>query len=364
MATSDRIESVGLSSGDPAMLVEVDSVSVEYHTRRGALAHRRVAIQAVTDVDLTIERGQSLGLVGATGSGKSTIAKVIMGMVAPTNGAVRIDGKDLGETRGAERAALRRRVQVALQDPYASLDPRMKVSEIVAEPLTLGRPVFDRSRRKRISDRVDEVLHLVGIPTSKRESFPHQFSGGQRQRIAIARALAPEPDLIVLDEPTSALDVSVRAQILNLLKSLQAELGVTFVVISHDLVTVAYLASHVAVMHLGRVVEMGRTRDLYRAPRHPYTLELLASAPAADRNFLRETTTSALSQDVLPATACPYAPRCALRVDLGEPERCLTEAPELVGDTSSHRARCHFSDEVVARAGILTEGEADGTSPR
>lgn len=338
-------------------LVELQDLSVRYQARRGILSRTKTEIVAVDHVTLAIQRGRSLGLVGATGSGKSTIAQVVMGMVPPTGGAVRVAGHDLSELKGEDQLALRRLVQVVLQDPYSSLDPRMRVGNIIAEPLTLGRPVRGLAKRQ-VQTRVAELLELVGLPANRAERYPHQFSGGQRQRIAIARALAPEPQLIVLDEPTSALDVSVRAQILTLLKSLQDELGVTYLVISHDLVTVAYLASDVAVMHLGRIIEHASNRSLYQAPRHPYTLELLASIPGANGSFLNQPRPAGVTPESLPPQACRYAYRCMLRTRLGDPERCLEHDPALATIGPDHHVACHFSDEADRLAAEAAIGEA------
>jgi oligopeptide transport system ATP-binding protein len=276
---------LGRKVQEPAeMLVRLNDVKVVYRSRQG-ITRKLIEIKAVDGVNLSIARGETLGLVGGTGSGKSTIAQVVMGMLQPTAGTIEIDGRDLWTLSASERLAIQRHVQVVMQDPYSSLDPRMTIGDIIAEPLTLGAPVRGEARRE-IDRRVAELLMLVGLPANRAGAYPHQFSGGQRQRIAIARALAPRPELIVLDEPTSALDVSVRAQILTLLKSLQKELGVTYLIISHDLVTVAYLASEVAVMHRGRIVEEGKMQQLYRSPTHPYTIELLASLPRADQSLL------------------------------------------------------------------------------
>jgi oligopeptide/dipeptide ABC transporter ATP-binding protein len=339
----------------PVDFVQIKDLRVRFEVRRGAFSRQKVEIVAVDGVNLSIARGRTLGLVGGTGSGKSTIAHVVMGMVPLTSGSVVIDGHEVGKVRGRERATLQHLVQVVLQDPYSSLDPRLKVKDIISEPLSLGRS--RRSAKTAIRDRVTELLGLVGLRANRAERYPHQFSGGQRQRIAIARALAPRPELIVLDEPTSALDVSVRAQILTLLKGLQEQLGVTYLIISHDLVTVAYLASDVAVMHLGRIVEVGPTRSLYRSPRHPYTLELLASAPGASAAFLTQPRPSGSAAD-LPASACRFAYRCALRTRLGDPARCLEEDPALIEVGPDHKAACHFPDEVASLSVELAKTEA------
>jgi peptide/nickel transport system ATP-binding protein len=263
-------------------LVEIDSVTVSYGGR-SMLGRRREPIVAVDDVSMAMPKGQSTGIVGGTGAGKSTIAKLVMGMVAPTSGSVRVAGHDIA-AKGADRHELQRLRQVVMQDPFSSLDSRMCVRDIIAEPLTLG----TRVKRADVDARVEELLTMVGLSPSRSRLYPHQFSGGQRQRISIARALAPRPELIVLDEPTSALDVSVRAQILLLLKRLQDELGVTYLIISHDMVTVAYLASNVAVMSAGRIVEEGPTSQLFRSPEHEYTRELIASMPTTPNGSWQE----------------------------------------------------------------------------
>jgi oligopeptide/dipeptide ABC transporter ATP-binding protein len=327
-------------------LVRLNDLTVRYSARQGIVSRSKAEILAVDGVTLVIRRGQTLGLVGATGSGKSTIAQVVMGMVAPSGGSVAVAGRDLSQLVGEDRFALRRLVQVVMQDPYSSLDPRMKIGDIIAEPLTLGRPVRGAARRQ-IEARVAELLELVGLPANRAERYPHQFSGGQRQRIAVARALAPSPELIVLDEPTSALDVSVRAQILTLLRSLQDELDVTYLIISHDLVTVAYLAAEVAVMHRGRIIEQAPTRTLYRAPRHPYTLELLASVPGADGSFLNQPRPTIATPESLPAEACRYAYRCILRTQLGDPALCVEQDPALRPAAPDHEVACHFPDEAA-----------------
>jgi ABC-type glutathione transport system ATPase component len=267
-------------------LLRLEDVHVHFEVRTGVFAARKATIRAVDGVTFSVERGETLGLVGSSGSGKSTIARLIMGMQRPTSGAVFVGGQNLGVIAGDARLALQRSRQIVLQDPFSSLNPRMKVRDIIAEPIMPARYLPGRAAKAGIDERVEELLGLVGLPSNRADLYPQQFSGGQRQRIAIARALAPRPDLLILDEPTSALDVSVRAQILTLLKGLQERLGLTYLVISHDLITVAYLASTVAVMSAGKIVESGPTASVYERPQHPVTLELLASNPSAGTNFL------------------------------------------------------------------------------
>ena len=355
MLTTPRPTPPGLDSA----LVDLRGVHVHFALKGIFRRDPTRVVKAVDGVSLTIPEGQTLGLVGATGSGKSTVAQLIMGMVHTTAGTVRILGRDPSALRGAELLAHRRRVQVVLQDPYSSLDPRMKVADIIAEPLTLGRPSLRRDPAVRA--RVLELLGMVGLASSKADLYPHQFSGGQRQRIAIARALAPRPHIIVLDEPTSALDVSVRAQILTLLKDLQDRLGLTYLVISHDLITVAYLSSRVAVMNLGRIVEIGPTEAIYAATRHPYTVVLLDSAPTASGDFINrihpQVDMTAVARH---PTGCRYAARCELRVQLGDPDRCLTEDPELRLVGGDHMTACHFAESVpeLSRGVPAGPGEA------
>jgi oligopeptide/dipeptide ABC transporter ATP-binding protein len=325
-------------------LVRLDDVHVRYRVSKSVFSREKIDINAVDGVTLEVEQGQTLGLVGATGSGKSTVAHLIMGLVTPSSGTVTISGHDITTAKAHERHVIERIRQVVLQDPYSSLNPRMTVRDIIAEPLTVGRSVFNRSKAQELEDRVIELLHLVGLPENKIDSYPHQFSGGQRQRISIARALASNPKLVVLDEPTSALDVSVRAQVLNLLRKLQEDLGVTYLIVSHDLLTVAYLASTVAVMHRGRIVEIGPTEALYASPRHPRTLELLASVPGSDQSGILER--PAGSVEDLPATACKYADRCLLRERLGNPAICVEVDPPLKVVEPDHSAACHFHEEL------------------
>jgi peptide/nickel transport system ATP-binding protein len=341
--------SAGSASLDGA-LVELRNVTVDFVSSGGFRRQRKI-VRAVDDVSLAIDQGQTLGLVGGTGSGKSTIAHLVMGMVEPTDGTIMIAGADPRVLTGRGLLDHRRRVQVVLQDPYSSLDPRMRVRDLIAEPLTLG-----GRRSKAVDARVEELLLLVGLPPAKASLYPHQFSGGQRQRIAIARALAPRPEIVVLDEPTSALDVSVRAQIINLLNDLQAQLGVTYLVISHDLVTVACLASKVAVMYPGRIVEIGPTKAVYQKPQHPYTLLLHQSAPDLEGNFLKVKQPQVLAPRAegmwAPEQGCRYRSRCVLQLFLGEPSRCRSEEPTLREVAPGHAVACHFAEKTSELAAV------------
>ena len=243
----------------------------------------RRTLTAVDSLDFAIERGETFGLVGESGSGKSTLARMVVGLLEPSQGQVLIDGVDLAQTRDrAARRAVRRRMQMIFQDPFASLNPRWRVGDIIAEPIRVFRAARRRSSglgKRAIAARVDELLELVGLHSADAPKFPHEFSGGQRQRIAIARAIAAHPDFIVCDEPTSALDVSIQAQILNLMRDLQERLGLTYLLITHNLAVVRFMATRVGVMYLGRLVEIGETDALFARPRHPYTRMLLDAVP-------------------------------------------------------------------------------------
>jgi oligopeptide/dipeptide ABC transporter ATP-binding protein len=339
---------LGVARAAGAPIIELKHVTVDFHAPAG-FRKPRTTVRAVDDVSLGVANGQTLGLVGVTGSGKSTIAHLVMGMAQPTQGSILIDGADPSLLSGRALRDQRRLVQVVLQDPYSSLDPRMKVQDLIAEPLTLG-----GRRSKEVTARVEELLALVSLPPTTGGLYPHQFSGGQRQRIAIARALAPSPKIVVLDEPTSALDVSVRAQIINLLNALQDGLGVTYLVISHDLITVAGLASTVAVMYPGRIVEIGPTMAILRNPQHPYTLQLQQSAPSADGAFLKVRQPDMIGSRTegvwRSEEGCRFRTRCALAAYLGDPARCRTEEPELHEVSPGHEVACHFSDQTGALA--------------
>jgi peptide/nickel transport system ATP-binding protein len=298
----------------------------------------RVILKAVDGVDFTIGRGDTFSLVGESGCGKSTVARVIVGLYAPTRGRVVFDGTDLASlTSRAERRPSRRRVQMIFQDPFASLNPRWRVREIVAEPLrTHALCAGERELRRR----VDELLTQVKLAPADGDKYPHEFSGGQRQRISIARALAATPDFLICDEPTSALDVSVQAQILNLMKDLQRELGLTYLFISHNLAVVSHVSTTVAVMYLGRLIEMAQTATLFRTPRHPYTRLLLATIPDITMSGRkRERVAGEVPSPIDPPAGCAFHPRCPYAND-----RCRIERPELRSDGATLVA-CHAVEE-------------------
>lgn len=279
-------------------------------------------LQAVNGVSFELERGKTFALVGESGSGKSTIAKLVVDLLQPTRGSIEFEGGSLRSLRGSAHKALRQRVQMIFQDPFASLNPRWRVGEIIAEPLDAFGLTQSKAQRKR---RVEELLQTVGLSPSDQHKFPHEFSGGQRQRIAIARALSANPEFLVCDEPTSALDVSVQAQILNLMKELQEKLGLTYLFISHDLSVVKHMADRVGVLYLGSLVEVSEADELFQAPRHPYTRMLLDAIPDHEMSGRSRTpVTGEIPNPIDPPSGCPFHPRCPQAT-----ERCKREAPQL-----------------------------------
>ena len=303
----------------------------------------RRLLTAVGGVDFAIPARTTYALVGESGSGKSTIGRIAVGLLAPTEGSVEIDGVDLHRSRDARAVARSRgRIQMIFQDPYASLNPRWRVRDIIAEPIVFSGFEGD------VDARVAALLEQVGLSAQDAEKYPHQFSGGQRQRLCIARALGSEPEFIVCDEPTSALDVSVQAQVLNLMKDLQARLGLTYLFISHDLSVVRYMADRIGVLYLGRLVEEADRDSLFGDPRHPYTRMLLDAAPRLDA-FGREVEPpqGEIPDPINPPSGCTYHPRCPLAAD-----RCRREVPRMV-HRGTDRVACHAVEEGRATAGDL-----------
>jgi peptide/nickel transport system ATP-binding protein len=322
-----------------APLVRVENITLAYDLSKSWLERTlehlpRQILVAAANVSFSIDRRETFGLVGESGSGKSTIARLVVGLRRPLAGDIVIDGVSLtNRAQGAGQKKLRRRIQMIFQDPYASLDPRWRAFDIIAEPIR----AFDLTRgRAAIDARVAELLRLVGLDPMDGAKYPHEFSGGQRQRIAIARALASEPDFIVCDEPTSALDVSVQAQILNLLRDLQDRLGLTYLLISHNLAVVRHMANRVGVTYLGRIVEIAPSRDLFAQPRHPYTRMLLDAVPDLDlTGRVRKPVEGEIPSAINPPSGCPFHPRCPFAFD-----RCRAERPELLPAGASTVA-CH-----------------------
>ncbi|HSF95673.1 MAG TPA: oligopeptide/dipeptide ABC transporter ATP-binding protein [Thermohalobaculum sp.] len=303
-------------------------------------------LRAVDGVDLEIARGTTFSLVGESGCGKSTVARLVVGLYQPTGGSIRFEGTDVTDCPAGEPPAIRRRMQMIFQDPYASLNPRWRVRDIIAEPLWSYGLVTDRAAAARD---VGRLLELVGLNPKDGEKFPHEFSGGQRQRISIARAISSNPDFLVCDEPTSALDVSVQSQILNLMKDLQKELGLTYLFISHDLAVVYFMSDHIGVMYLGRLVETGPARKVFASPQHPYTRLLLETIPditMARRE--RQPVAGEVPNPIDPPSGCTFHPRCPFAND-----RCRREAPALRDAPSGARAACHAVEEGRIEAAPL-----------
>lgn len=327
---------------DPAdVLLSVRGLKVHFPIRSGVFIERQIgAVQAVDGVDLDVPRGSTVGLVGESGCGKSTLGRAVLRLVEPTAGSVTFDGTDLVTLAPEEMRRMRRRMQMVFQDPMSSLDPRQSVESVLTEPLRAHGIKGDHHARIR------ELLDLVGLPGSAASRYPHEFSGGQRQRVGIARAIALEPELIIADEPVSALDVSIQAQVVNLLEELQDRLGLTYVVIAHDLAVVRHIADVVAVMYLGGLVEQAPSDDLYAKPLHPYTKALMSAVPIPDPvvedTRERILLTGDLPSPANPPTGCRFHTRCPFRQET----RCHDEVPALRELRPGHTVACHWAEDI------------------
>ncbi|WP_119072412.1 ABC transporter ATP-binding protein [Aggregatilinea lenta] len=325
------------ASTNREVLLEVKDLKKHFPIKSGILVQREVAaVKAVDGVSFHIYRGETLGLVGESGCGKSTTGRTILQLYRPTSGSVKFEGKEISDLKGESLRKLRRQMQMVFQDPYASLNPRMSVGRIVSEPLV----VHNIGTKQERDNRVAELLDLVGLNPYFVNRYPHEFSGGQRQRIGLARALALNPSFIVADEPISALDVSIQAQVVNLLQKLQDELGLTYLFIAHDLSMVRHLCDRVAVMYLGKVVEVAESEELYTNPLHPYTQALLSAVPVPDPVIEEQRQRIILKGDVPsplnPPKGCNFNTRCPVSVDV-----CFDEDPELLEVLPEHWVACH-----------------------
>jgi oligopeptide transport system ATP-binding protein len=328
-------------------LVHVRGLKVYFPIRSGIFQQEVGTVKAIDGIDFEIRKGETLGLVGESGCGKSTTGRALIRLREPTEGTVTFDGIDLAKLKPEALRKMRRRMQIIFQDPYGSLDPRMTVGATISEPIDTHKLAKGNDRRDRIAD----LLRIVGLDPKYVSRYPHEFSGGQRQRIGVARALAVEPEFIVCDEPISALDVSIQAQVLNLLTDLRNQLGLTYLFIAHDLSVVKHISDRVAVMYLGKIVEIGPPDVMYAKPGHPYTRALLSAVPVPDPESERRRRRVVLQGDVPspvnPPSGCRFHTRCWLYEKLGQPEECRTVDPPLYDLSTDHAAACHFAAKAL-----------------
>jgi oligopeptide transport system ATP-binding protein len=350
MAIEPRAGGTATAGNGAKTLLSVQHLKMHFPITQGIILQRQVgSVKAVDDISFDIQEGETLGLVGESGCGKSTTGRAILQLYKPTAGAVEFNGRDLVKLKGGEMRRMRRELQMIFQDPYASLNPRMTVGSIIGEPLE----IHNLAKGREKTERVQELLRTVGLNPYFANRYPHEFSGGQRQRIGIARALAVEPKFIVCDEPISALDVSIQAQIINLLEELQEKLGLTYLFIAHDLAVVRHISDRVAVMYVGKIVELTDRNEIFEHPLHPYTRALLSSIPIPDPVLEKRRSRMILLGDVPspvnPPTGCRFNPRCPYAED-----NCKTDEPQLTEVRPRHFVACHYWDEVEAGSKRIT----------
>jgi oligopeptide transport system ATP-binding protein len=348
---------VGKNTSRATDFVRVENLVMHFPITQGIIIQRRIgAVRAVDGVSFSVPRGQTLGLVGESGSGKSTIGRTFIRLYKPTGGEMYLGDTNLTPLRGGDLRRMRKRVQMIFQDPFASLNPRYTIGSLVAEPMVIQRTV----RRRDISQRVEELLDKVGLNRRFIDRYPHEFSGGQRQRIAIARAISTEPEFIICDEPVSALDVSIRAQIINLLERLQSEMGLTYLFISHDLSVVRHVAPRIAVMYLGKIMELADREHIYTEPLHPYTAALLSAVPIPNPRVERRRTRILLSGDLPSPVNIPKGCRFHTRCPLAQ-QICREVEPPMEDKTGrGHYAACHFSEQVSGLVRTGARSQATG----